>query len=226
MSPGHRITEVRRRGGVNRAVVFVHGFGGGHGDTWALFPTLLGTDVSLNEWDILSLGYSTSMLPDVRGIWSADPDLPILALHLNTRFDIEPLGQYQALALVAHSMGGLVVQRALLDNPDLVPRVRHLVFFGTPSGGLRKAGFFAFLKPQLRNMAADGEFVTKLRHEWQDKFDDAPPFRLLAVAGDRDQFVPPESSLNPFRLGSDASSRAIISRWSKPAMRRRRVCVF
>ena len=47
-------------------------------------------------------------------------------------------------------------------------------------------------------MAAGGEFVTALRREWTERFDDAPPFQLLAVAGDRDQFVPPESSLSPF----------------------------
>jgi hypothetical protein len=163
-----------------------------------LFPTLAGTDPALSEWDILSLGYSTSLLPDIRSVWSADPDLPILATHLRTRLEMAPLAQYRSLALVAHSMGGLVVQRALLDDSELVPRIKHLVLFGTPSTGLTKAGFFAFLKPQLRNMAAGGEFVAALRREWTERFDDAPPFHLLVVAGDRDQFVPPESSLSAF----------------------------
>jgi pimeloyl-ACP methyl ester carboxylesterase len=197
-SPGHRITEFRRRPGIEQAILFLHGFSGGHEDTWGLFPLLVGNDPAVNEWDILSLGYGTSMLPDIRSIWSADPDLPILATHLTTRLNMAPLAPYRSLALVAHSMGGLVVQRALLDDLDLIPRVRHVVFFGTPSGGLVKAGFFAFLKPQLRNMAADGEFVTTLRRQWTDRFDDAPPFQLVVVAGDRDQFVPPKSSLDPF----------------------------
>ena len=131
-SPGHRITEVRRRAGIDRAVLFVHGFSGDQQDTWGLFPTLIGTDTTLNDWDIVSLGYATSLLPDIRGIWSADPDLPILAIHLNTRFDIAPLAQYRSLAIVAHSMGGLVVQRALLDNPKLVARVKHLVAVRNP----------------------------------------------------------------------------------------------
>jgi pimeloyl-ACP methyl ester carboxylesterase len=197
-SPGHRIIEVRRRAGSDRVILFIHGFSGDQGDTWGLIPTLLGTDTALNAWDIVSLGYATSLLPDIRGIWSADPDLPILALHLNTRFDIAPLAQYRSFAIVAHSMGGLVVQRALLDNPDLVRRVKELIFFGTPSGGLGQAGIFSFLKPQLRNMDAKGEFVSRLRREWTERFDDTPPFKLLAVAGDRDQFVPPRSSLDPF----------------------------
>lgn len=197
-SPGHRINEIRRRDGIERGIVFIHGFGGNFAKTWSSFPTLIETEDVLNDWDILSLGYSTSLLPDIRGVWSADPDVPIVALHLITRLDLAPLAQYRSLALVAHSMGGLVVQRALLDAPDLVPRVKHLVLFGTPSNGLTKAGFFAFLKPQLRNMAAGGEFVAALRREWTARFGDAPPFRLLAVAGDRDQFVPPDSSLHPF----------------------------
>jgi pimeloyl-ACP methyl ester carboxylesterase len=197
-SPGHRINEIRQRDSGERAIVFFHGFSGGHQDTWGLFPTLAGTDPALSEWDILSLGYSTSLLPDIRSVWSADPDLPILATHLRTRLEMAPLAQYRSLALVAHSMGGLVVQRALLDDSELVPRIKHLVLFGTPSTGLTKAGFFAFLKPQLRNMAAGGEFVAALRREWLERFDDAPPFHLLVVAGDRDQFVPPESSLSAF----------------------------
>ena len=138
------------------------------------------------------------MLPDIRSVWSADPDLPILALHLTKRFSFAPLSQYRSVAIVAHSMGGLVVQRALLDDPDLIPRISHVILLGTPSGGLINAGFFSFLKPQLRNMAADGEFVKQLRREWMERFDGSPPFELLTVAGDRDQFVPPLSSLEPF----------------------------
>jgi pimeloyl-ACP methyl ester carboxylesterase len=198
-SPGHRINEIRRRGGIDHAILFLHGFSGDHEETWGRFPTLVGTDPALNDWDILSLGYSTSLLPDLRGIWSADPDLPILAIHLKTRLGIVPLAQYRSLAIVAHSMGGLVVQRALLDNPALVPRVSHLLFFGTPSGGLRKAGLFARLMAQVRNMAAEGEFIRALRSDWSDRFEKKLPFELFVVAGDRDQFVPPESSLKPFR---------------------------
>jgi pimeloyl-ACP methyl ester carboxylesterase len=48
-----------------------------------------------------------------------------------------PLDRYESLALIAHRMGGLVAQQALLDDPLLVGRVRHRILFGTPSGGLR-----------------------------------------------------------------------------------------
>ncbi len=197
-APGHRINEVRKRGATHPALLFVHGFAGSEQDTWGLFPYLIGTEDKLRDWDIFSLGYSTSLLPDVSGIWSADPDLLILATHLRTRLDIPPFADYRTLAIVAHSMGGLVVQQALLENPLIVRRVSRLILFGTPSSGLRKAGLLSWFKPQFRNMAENGEFITALRKGWSTTFADAPPFKFLAVAGDKDQFVPPTSSLGPF----------------------------
>jgi pimeloyl-ACP methyl ester carboxylesterase len=196
-SPSHRITDVRRRQGAERAILFLHGFSGDHQSTWGCFPFIVGTDPSLADWDILSLGFATNLLPDIRSIWSADPDLPGLALHLHTRLENAPLAEYNSLALVAHSMGGLVVQRALVDDPTLRSRVSYLLMFGTPSNGLRKAGFFAFLKPQLKNMAEDGDFIRQLRTGWASRYR-KPTFKLFAIAGDRDEFVPRESSIYPF----------------------------
>ena len=100
-------------------------------DTWDRFPALLGT--SATDWDIFTVGYATTLLPDVVGIWSADPDLPILSTMLSTELGTPPFARYQSLALIAHSMGGLVVQKALVDNPELAQRVRHIILFGTPS---------------------------------------------------------------------------------------------
>ena len=75
------ITAVRQQNR-DRAVVFVQGFTGSRDDTWDRFPALLGT--STTDWDIFTVGYATTLLPDVVGIWSADPDLPILSTMLST----------------------------------------------------------------------------------------------------------------------------------------------
>jgi hypothetical protein len=58
-------------------------------------------------------------------------------------------------------MGGLAVQRALLDYADLAARAQNVILFGTPSGGLTKAGLLWRLKRQLRDMAKGGKFVTR-----------------------------------------------------------------
>ena len=191
-----KLNAIRRRPFCERAVVFLHGFAGDRDDTWDRLPGLVGTVVA--DWDIYTLGYATTFRPDFLGVWSADPDIPILATMLKTRASIDPLGRYRSLAVVAHSMGGLVVQRALVDYPELADRVEKVVLFGTPSAGLRKASWLVFWKRQLRNMADDGEFIAALRQGWSARFEPEPGFDLRVVAGERDQFVPPKSSLGPF----------------------------
>jgi len=74
----------------------------------------------------------------------------------------------------------------------------NILLFGTPSAGLRKASFFKFWKPQLKDMADDGEFIKDLRAGWNKQIADQPTFKLYATAGDEDQFVRPESSIFPF----------------------------
>lgn len=180
----------------DRAVVFLHGFTGGQDDTWDRFPGLLGSAIS--GWDVFTVGYATTLLPDIVGVWSADSDLPILSTLLCTQLTIPPLDRYDSFALVAHSMGGLIVQKVLVDDPDVARRVRHVMLFGTPSAGLPKAQWVQFWKRQLKNMAKGSEFITGLRQRWTALYGASSPFNLLVVAGANDQFVPPDSSLQPF----------------------------
>ena len=190
------LNPIRSHPNCERAVVFLHGFSGDRDDTWDRLPGLLGTAVA--DWDIYTLGYATTFSPDLLGVWSADPDLPILSTMLTTQAGIDPLKRYTALALVAHSMGGLVVQRALVDDPGLADRTENVVLFGTPSAGLRKAFWARFWKRQLMNMAIGSEFITSLRQDWEARFGSDPGFDLRVVAGEEDRFVPPNSSLDPF----------------------------
>jgi len=180
------------------AVVFVHGFTGDVAKTWRRIPEFLQADARLNEWDFFGVGYQSNRRFDLTGLWSSDARLEEIAIMLHARPELSP-GNYRRLAFVAHSMGGLVVQQALVSYEDLRNRTSHVVLFGTPSGGLKKARFASFWKRQIQNMEADGPFIKALREKWAlQKLDSAPPFAFVAVAGETDQFVPPESSLGPF----------------------------
>jgi tetratricopeptide (TPR) repeat protein len=99
---------------------------------------------------------------------------------------------------MAHSMGGLLLQKALLANPALRERVSHVLLFGTPSAGLEKASPFHFWKRQVRDMARGSDFITSLRTQWSADIGATPRFTFLAIGGDRDEFVPRTSSLDPF----------------------------
>ncbi len=180
------------------AIVFVHGFGGDAIATWGRFPELLMEADALREWDVASLGYRTSLTPGLfEGLWTGSPSLRTLGGLLGEIAKSGGLRGYRALALVAHSMGGLVVQRALLDSPELEQRTSHVFMFGTPSDGLAKASWFQRLKRQVRDMAREGDFITTLREDWSRRYA-KPAFTLRACAGDEDQFVPPRSALAPF----------------------------
>ncbi len=180
------------------AIVFVHGFTGDVAKTWRRIPEFLEDDARLNEWDLLGFGYQSHLRFDLPGLWSSDARLEEIATMLHSRPELSR-ENYKRLAFVAHSMGGLVVQQALVSYEDLRNRTSHVVMFGTPSDGLTKARFASFWKRQIQNMEAGGRFVTDLREKWKSlKLDSAPPFTFVAVAGETDQFVPPESSLKPF----------------------------
>ena len=154
---------------------------------------------------MVSLGYATRFAPDLSGVWSADAPIDRLAALLQTtvNFGLPP---YRTLAILAHSMGGLVLQRALVDDCRFSEKVSHVFLFGTPSNGLAKASPIGFFKRQLRDMKQGGIFITDLRSRWEKTFSADLPFTLWTVAGERDEFVPSSSSLDVF----PAQSRAVI----------------
>ncbi len=180
------------------AIVFIHGFGQNSQNTWGRFIDILNEDEKLKEWDIFLVGYTTNMMMDVAGLWAAAPPIDRLGQFLHSVTNSPPLERYKSLTLVAHSMGGLVTQRALVDYADLRERANHVIFYGTPSAGLKKAGLAAKWKRQIRDMAKGSSFVTDVRDRWQKVITDNPPFEFRVVAGDQDELVPTWSSLEPF----------------------------
>lgn len=192
----HLIQHRAKKG--RAAIVFVHGFGGTADSTWGSFPHLLMTETALASWDVLSIGYSTSLAFDIAGVWSADPEIITLGGLIESIADVPPLDGYESIAILAHSMGGLLVQRALLSNEPLRRRVSHVVLFGTPSSGLEKASPFQFWKRQVRDMAVGSPFIAQLRSDWTTTIGPRPSFQFVTVAGDRDEFVPRTSSIEPF----------------------------
>jgi hypothetical protein len=180
------------------AIAFIHGYSGDPEKTWGKFPKLLKTEKQLNDWDIYSLGYPTSFLPDIVGIWKAQPDLETVAHSLVTTTNLT-FDRYKSIAWVAHSMGGLALQRALVDNEQFARKAGYVFLFGTPSNGLIKASFVKFWKPSLRDMSKGGNFIVDLRNRWSQKYVNHPaPFELFVTAGDQDEFVPRQTSLGPF----------------------------
>jgi pimeloyl-ACP methyl ester carboxylesterase len=193
-----RSHHIVRRSTSEAAIVFIHGFTGAGDSTWGSMIDFIKEESLIASWDILTIEYPTALRMDIPNVWSSDPDLDILALTLRTSLSQPPFAQYKQLALVAHSMGGLVAQKAIVDNEQLSRRISQLVLYATPSNGVEKARPFLRLKKQIRDMVPDSDFIVALRARWTQKFGDRPPFELRIIAGNKDDFVPASSSISPF----------------------------
>jgi len=187
-----------RNNGRNAAIVFLHGFSGSVSTSWQEFVDQLLADKRLDSWDIYRLGYPTSLRLDIPDLWSADPSLETIARQFRTTIGLEPLNTYGGLAVAAHSMGGLIVQRAICDDSPLRKKLTHLFLYGVPSDGLGKARFGSRLKRQVRDMEKGGQFISELRAKWASVFESGTGFELRVIAGNRDEFVSGASSLEPF----------------------------
>jgi pimeloyl-ACP methyl ester carboxylesterase len=197
------INEIRKSQGNKACVVFIHGFTGDATLTWGRFPDLLANEPSMSEWDILCFGFESSLAPDMTGIWKGNPEIQMISDSLKTFIKMSFASQYNALVFIAHSMGGLVIQRALLDEASLFQKVDKVILFGTPSFGLTKAWPFQLplLKKLFRqpsDMAKNSAFIRTLREDWNKRFGQGMPFGFLAVAGSEDEFVPASASINDF----------------------------
>jgi pimeloyl-ACP methyl ester carboxylesterase len=193
--PKRYFIALREQSDRKAAIVFIHGFSGNADQTWGELPRLLLSQPRLSSWGMYSLGYATSLRVDVPNLWAADPPLGRLVLSLQTALSTSPLRDYGSIALIAHSMGGLVAQGAVVEGGG---NVGFLALFGTPSGGLGKAAVLGLVKRQFRDMAPGSDFIRALRSKWRKSFPRVTPFRFMVVAGQRDEFVPEESSLAPF----------------------------
>lgn len=180
----------------NKAAVFIHGFLGRPDTTWGDFPQLLMREPALKDWDVFGIGYHSGLRMDITGLWANNADLEVLGYYLRTTLAHSPFDSYSHLALIAHSMGGLVAQQALVDDATR-QRIGNLILFGTPSGGARKALFARRVHAQARDMSEGSAFISKLRETWAG-FLPTCATDLRIIAAEKDVFVPPASSLAPF----------------------------
>ncbi|WP_396922931.1 esterase/lipase family protein [Mycolicibacterium sp.] len=149
---------------VSRLVVFVHGFGGKTVKTWLDFPEI---DLARaeNDWwresDLLFVGYSTrrdsitSVANRIRKElprFYPTPYEPALVVDSEQiRPDIT--SDYSELVLVGHSLGGVILRRALCDaaKSPSTPQSQMLLsaqtrLFSPAHAGFRAAGWLGFLK--------------------------------------------------------------------------------
>ncbi len=193
------ITVFRKTENAPNVVIFVHGFSGEAAKSFGKIPKFLEQNNYMNDWDLFPLGFSEYVKPAMgKNIWASVEDIDKIADYLSTSLKYK-FGKYKRVAIVAHGLGGLVTQKALLNLPDkYLNRISHVFLFATPSNGIASSFFAKLWNKYLNELSEDGQFIKNLRNSWQDKFGDKKPFTLKVVAATHDEFITANNCFKPF----------------------------
>src|ERR1700722_4695512 len=155
----------------SKCVVFVHGYGGDPLATWSDFPGLLQLPPSIpNAIDYIYYGYdairddltsSAAILRNFLGRILSNPTHTLGAI-IPTRADGTALNKYSDVVVVAHSLGAVIVRRAIVDatmqNESWVQSTKMVFFAPAHSGAsvvdlvksVRGAGLFGALVSMIQ----------------------------------------------------------------------------
>lgn len=195
------VTKFRETENSNSAILFVHGFSGDAENTFAEAPNLLMANEEIDGWDMFPLGYSGNIVPEMgKNIWACASDIKRNSDYLLTSIK-NKFSKYKRIAIVAHDLGGIVAQQALLEleKKDL-DRISHVLLFATPSNGLPEIAlknFFTYSNDE-KELKESSPYIQTLRNKWNTSFKENYPFTFKTIAATKDEFVPVSSSLDPF----------------------------
>ena len=183
----------------NNLLLFLHGFSGEAKDTFGNIPNMLQSDSNFDGWAMKPLGYAPIVQPKLgKDIWGAILDVDKIAGFLKTSIQ-NKFRHYDRIAIVAHSLGGLVAQKAvLLLDDDNRNRITHLLMFGTPSNGIAPEVLDKQWNKKYSELSSEGDYIQSLRKEWENTFNSTYPFKLKVAASTDDEYVSLESCHKPF----------------------------
>jgi hypothetical protein len=130
-----------RAQGRKQAIVFLYA-SNMHAGVTPTLPAFLGEGQELAGWDILTVSYKSPL--------ASFSLRPITYSEIAEEFYRELVGsghldRYEHIAIVAHSVSGLIARKAILDHADLAGRVSYLFLLAVPNSGLR----IPFLPPSV-----------------------------------------------------------------------------
>lgn len=207
----------RASGPAANAVIFVHGWGGDFLTTWTkttklkdklkfwkstaanvCLMDLLAVDETMSGYDIYSFGHAGGPL--------SKSSISIQADALRT-FAQNCLTNHEHVVLVAHSLGGLVCRKMIVDWLDhegaKANKVLGLLTLGTPNNGTELARIPSLSKSATQ-MAPLNEFLAELNRDWLRRIinggDPAEEhhgrtiLKCRVAIGETDRVVPPASA--------------------------------
>ncbi len=193
-------TIFRESPDANNLLLFIHGFTGEASGTFGDIPEMLINDPKMDGWDMKPFGYSQYVTPEMgKDVWAGIEDVDRIANNLCTSVKYK-YEKYDRIAIVAHSLGGLIAQRAILDfKKEYRTKISHLILLGTPSAGIPALKLQKVWNGKYSEMSSEGQFIRTLRKDWNVLFNQEYPFTLKVVAAIDDEFVDMDSCYGPFK---------------------------
>lgn len=192
-------TIFRETPGANNLLLFIHGFSGEGSATFGNIPEMLINDSKMDGWDMKPFGYSQFVTPEMgKEVWAGIEDIDRISAQLCTSVKYK-FDKYDRIAIVAHSLGGLITQRAILDfKEEYRDKISHVLLLGTPSAGIPPVKLQKLWNNKYKEMSSEGDFIRTLRKDWNDRYEGKYPFTLKVVAATEDEFVTIDSCFGPF----------------------------
>jgi len=163
------ISKYERNDKKDRVIVFVHGIFGSAKDTWACprgdfyWPRALLADPAFADSDVYIAAYDS---PYFGNHMTIDE----VVSNLANRFQSDGVFSHREVVFVAHSLGGLVVQRFLITHREYAKQVPLILFYSTPETGAQIAelGNLFSADPLLKEMlpGEDNDYLLNLENEW------------------------------------------------------------
>lgn len=192
-------TSFRETKGANNLLLFIHGFSGEASDTFGSIPDMLMKDSKMDGWDMKPFGYSQYITPEMgKDVWAGIEDIDRISDYLTTSVKYK-FENYDRIAIVAHSLGGLIAQKAILNfKEETCNKISHVILLATPNNGIEPAKLTKLWNNRYQQMSSEGKFITSLRQDWKNKFNGEYPFELKVVASADDEFITIDSCYAPF----------------------------
>lgn len=184
---------------MQKAVLFIHGLGGGK-DTWGNFESFVKLDNEI-EYEPFFYVYPTKAVR-IPLLQKKYGKIQSLSKGLKTYID-HRLDEYGEIALVGHSLGGLVIRQYLLDEKisSSPSKIKKVIFYAVPQEGsfwAKISSFFSFNHKQVEQLTNKSEFLDTLNDQWGSS-GIANDFEFKIVLALEDGAVSPESAKSNFR---------------------------
>jgi hypothetical protein len=185
---------------MKKAVLFVHGLGGGKG-TWGNFEKLIGGDDQL-QFSTFFYEYPSAAIRVLPFFQEKYGNIQALSKGLRTYID-HKLDDYDEIVLVGHSLGGLIIRQYLLDQKiaSRAIKTKKVVFYAVPQEGaeLAKIGsLISFNHRHLKQLCKNSDFLDVLNDQWATtKVEN--DFEFKVVVAIEDAVVSPQSAKSNFR---------------------------